>query len=101
MQVVFHKEMRERKYTASFIDFGYCFNAGVARLFQSVEAWYGPVSNEEADRLCGGSGLKAKRVPRAVRDVKAPWKLYIYKSNHGHHRTVSDKMRLDSTGNRR
>ena len=27
-QVVFHKDMRERKYTASFIDFGYCFNAG-------------------------------------------------------------------------
>src|SRR5271165_957090 len=27
-QVVFHKEMRARKYTASFIDFGYCFNAG-------------------------------------------------------------------------
>ena len=27
-QVVFHKEMRERKYAASFIDFGYCFNAG-------------------------------------------------------------------------
>jgi len=27
-QVVFHKEIRERKYTASFIDFGYCFNAG-------------------------------------------------------------------------
>jgi len=27
-QVVFHKEGRERKYTASFIDFGYCFNAG-------------------------------------------------------------------------
>jgi len=27
-QVVFHKEVRERKYTASFIDFGYCFNAG-------------------------------------------------------------------------
>ena len=27
-QVVFHKEMRERKYNASFIDFGYCFNAG-------------------------------------------------------------------------
>jgi hypothetical protein len=27
-QVVFHKEMRARRYTASFIDFGYCFNAG-------------------------------------------------------------------------
>ena len=27
-QAVFHKEIRERKYTASFIDFGYCFNAG-------------------------------------------------------------------------
>jgi hypothetical protein len=27
-QVVFHKSIRERKYTASFIDFGYCFNAG-------------------------------------------------------------------------
>jgi len=27
-QVVFHKNIRERKYTASFIDFGYCFNAG-------------------------------------------------------------------------
>ena len=27
-QVVFHKEIRERKYTASFIDFGYCCNAG-------------------------------------------------------------------------
>src|SRR5271157_4406297 len=27
-QVLFHKNMRERKYTASFIDFGYCFNAG-------------------------------------------------------------------------
>ena len=27
-QVVFHKEMRERKHNASFIDFGYCFNAG-------------------------------------------------------------------------
>jgi hypothetical protein len=27
-QVVFHKEMRERKYNAKFIDFGYCFNAG-------------------------------------------------------------------------
>ncbi len=27
-QVVFHKEVRERKYNASFIDFGYCFNAG-------------------------------------------------------------------------
>ena len=27
-QVVFYKNMRERKYTASFIDFGYCFNAG-------------------------------------------------------------------------
>jgi hypothetical protein len=27
-QVVFHKNIRERKYTATFIDFGYCFNAG-------------------------------------------------------------------------
>ncbi|HME31395.1 MAG TPA: hypothetical protein VKG65_01450 [Terriglobales bacterium] len=27
-QVVFHKKTRERKYNASFIDFGYCFNAG-------------------------------------------------------------------------
>jgi hypothetical protein len=27
-QVVFHREIRERKYTATFIDFGYCFNAG-------------------------------------------------------------------------
>ena len=27
-QVVFHKESRERKYRATFIDFGYCFNAG-------------------------------------------------------------------------
>jgi hypothetical protein len=27
-QVVFHKEPRDRKYSASFIDFGYCFNAG-------------------------------------------------------------------------
>jgi HipA-like kinase len=27
-QVVFHKEARQRKYYASFIDFGYCFNAG-------------------------------------------------------------------------
>jgi len=27
-QVVFHRNMRERKYTASFIDFGYSFNAG-------------------------------------------------------------------------
>jgi len=27
-QVVFHKEIRERKYNAKFIDFGYCFNAG-------------------------------------------------------------------------
>ena len=27
-QVVFHRNIRERKYTASFIDFGYCFNAG-------------------------------------------------------------------------
>jgi len=27
-QVVLHKEMRERKYNAKFIDFGYCFNAG-------------------------------------------------------------------------
>jgi len=27
-QVVFHKEMRERKYHAAFFDFGYCFNAG-------------------------------------------------------------------------
>ena len=27
-QVVFHKKIRERKYNASFIDFGYCFNAG-------------------------------------------------------------------------
>jgi len=27
-QVVFHKEARQRKYNASFIDFGYCFNAG-------------------------------------------------------------------------
>ena len=27
-QVLFHKNKRERKYTASFIDFGYCFNAG-------------------------------------------------------------------------
>ncbi|HZQ20522.1 MAG TPA: HipA family kinase [Terriglobales bacterium] len=27
-QAVFHRKGRERKYTASFIDFGYCFNAG-------------------------------------------------------------------------
>ena len=27
-QVVFHKEAHQRKYNASFIDFGYCFNAG-------------------------------------------------------------------------
>ena len=26
-QVVFHKERSQRKYTAAFIDFGYCFNA--------------------------------------------------------------------------
>jgi hypothetical protein len=27
-QVVFHNEMREQRYNAQFIDFGYCFNAG-------------------------------------------------------------------------
>src|SRR6266704_1783568 len=27
-QVVFHKRRSQRKYTAAFIDFGYCFNAG-------------------------------------------------------------------------
>src|SRR5437660_9556426 len=27
-QVVFHKKRSQRKYTAAFIDFGYCFNAG-------------------------------------------------------------------------
>ena len=27
-QVVFHKKAHERKYSANFIDFGYCFNAG-------------------------------------------------------------------------
>jgi hypothetical protein len=27
-QVVFHKKTHERKYSAKFIDFGYCFNAG-------------------------------------------------------------------------
>ena len=27
-QVVFHKSLHQRKYNASFIDFGYCFNAG-------------------------------------------------------------------------
>ncbi len=27
-QVVFHKEAHQRKYNVSFIDFGYCFNAG-------------------------------------------------------------------------
>jgi hypothetical protein len=27
-QVVFHKNTRQRKYTATWIDFGYCFNAG-------------------------------------------------------------------------
>src|SRR5437867_10127460 len=26
-QVVFHKRCSQRKYTAAFIDFGYCFNA--------------------------------------------------------------------------
>jgi SNF2 family DNA or RNA helicase len=41
----------------------------MARLFQSVEAWYGQVPSEEATRLCGGSGLKAKKILRAVRDV--------------------------------
>jgi hypothetical protein len=52
-QVVFHKEMRERKYTASFIDFGYCFNAGewgfadaplrgvygLNDVYERIEAW--------------------------------------------------------------
>ncbi len=52
-QVVFHKEVRERKYTASFIDFGYCFNAGewsfpdaplrgvygLNDVYQGVESW--------------------------------------------------------------
>lgn len=41
----------------------------MARLFQSVEQWYGQVPNEEAARLCGGSGLKAKKILRAIRDV--------------------------------
>lgn len=54
-QVVFHKEMRERKYTASFIDFGYCFNAGewdfhdaplrgvygLNDVYGSIESWDG------------------------------------------------------------
>jgi hypothetical protein len=57
-QVVFHKAMRERKYTASFIDFGYCFNAGewsfpdaplrgvygINDVYRGVESWqdFGP-----------------------------------------------------------
>ncbi|HME32608.1 MAG TPA: HipA family kinase, partial [Terriglobales bacterium] len=53
-QVVFHKKMRERKYTASFIDFGYCFSAGewsfpdaplrgvygLNDVYQRIESWH-------------------------------------------------------------
>jgi hypothetical protein len=52
-QVVFHKQVRERKYTASFIDFGYCFNVGEWRfhdaplrgvyalndVYERIESW--------------------------------------------------------------
>src|SRR5437867_12811445 len=35
-QAVFHKKRSQRKYTAAFIDFGYCFNAGEWRFPDSL-----------------------------------------------------------------
>jgi superfamily II DNA or RNA helicase len=41
----------------------------LARLFQSAEREYGPISTEEAVRFCSGSRLRANRILRALRDV--------------------------------
>ena len=41
----------------------------LARLFQSTEREYGSISTEEAVRFCSGSGLRANRILRALRDV--------------------------------
>ena len=41
----------------------------LARLFQSAEREYGSIGAEEAVRFCSGSGLRANRILRALRDV--------------------------------
>ena len=61
-QVVFHKEMRERKYTASFIDFGYCFNAGEWSFADApLRGVYGLNDVYERSRIMGRLSLRGCR----------------------------------------
>ena len=81
-QVIFHKNAHQRKYTATWIDFGYCFNAGewsfpdsplrgtYARneVYEHIASWddFAPwlerIEEFSADGVAGGRGRDPLRV---------------------------------------
>ena len=81
-QAAFWRKLRERKYTASFIDQGYCFNAGGSGRFpdyplrgvyarnevyggvrgwESFEPWLSRVEQMDESIWCGGWPVKFRR----------------------------------------
>ena len=81
-QVVFHKDMRERKYTASFIDFGYSFNAGewsfpdaplrgvygLNDVYVQIQSW-----DDFAPWLARIERFPAKALQRIANEIPSEW----------------------------
>jgi hypothetical protein len=84
-QVIFHKRLRQRRYTATSVDFGYCFNGGdwsfpdsplrgayfLNEVYEDVKSW-----RDFAPWLDRIERLSAEDLQRVAHDVPADW--------HGH-----------------
>jgi len=81
-QVVFHKEAQQRKYNASFIDFGYCFNAGewsfpdaplrgvygLNDVYERIESW-----DDFAPWLSRIERFPAQHLQRIAEEIPCEW----------------------------
>jgi hypothetical protein len=81
-QVVFHKSRHQREYSATFIDFGYCFNAGewsfhdsplrgvyaLNEVYERIESW-----DDFAPWLSRIERFPARDLQRAADDIPGEW----------------------------
>jgi hypothetical protein len=85
-QAVFHKSAHQRKYTASWVDFGYCFNAG---------EWTFPDS-----ALRGAYALNDVYVQIASWDDFSPWLQRIEQFSAGELQRIADEIPCEWYGER-
>lgn len=81
-QVVFHKGTRQRRYAATFIDFGYCFNAGewsfpdsplrgvyaLNEVYEEIQSW-----DDFAPWLERVEGFSARKLQKVADEIPCKW----------------------------